>query len=225
MPRTLKSHGAHCVLVVLVFAFALSTQASLLNLNADAPDFMASFVNLSYNSTNGSFSALGFTTDYQGGSATLMDLGNYSLTANISSAGVLSSGSLTIQGDIGSGVETLLNGTLNTGANGIAFGSETTSDPSPRNIFEFLFTVTGGNSTIVSDFGGLGAANRGVILNAFFQNGGVPFTGNWTSSFHNNGNSGVSDNFVQVPEPSVAALLLAGAIFVRRRCLKRSERH
>ena len=175
---------------------------------------MSSFDSVTYTAGTSNFQAIGFTTDYQGGSVTLANIGNYSLTATINHSGMLLGGSLSIAGDIGTGNETLLTGVLNTGTSGTAFGFQDPSASPPRNIFEFLFTVTGGDPIIVSDFGGLGAPNRGIIVNAFFQNGGTPFNGTWTSSFANDGFSGVSDNFAPVPEPGTAALLLiAGGVW------------
>ena len=192
-------------------------KASLLNLDPSTPDFMTSFLSVSYNAGNSNFLASGLTTDYQGGSAALVNAGNYSLSATINHSGVLTGGSLLIKGDIGSGDETLLTGTLKTGPGGTAFGFQDPSDAPPRNLFEFLFTVTGGDPVIVNDFGGPGIANRGVIVTAEFQNGGTPFTGVWTSSFNNNG-SGFSDNFAPVPEPASASLLLlGGALLLAKR--------
>jgi hypothetical protein len=130
------------------------------------------------------------------------------LQAFINQSGFLCFGSLTINGDLGTGPETLLTGTLKTGAGGTAFGFE---GPPGGNIFEFLFTVTGGDPKVVSDFGGLGSGNHGVIVNAAFEHGGFPFNGTWNSFFANDGVSGVADTFVQVPEPRVTILFLVGA--------------
>ncbi len=59
---------------------------------------------------------------------------------------------------------------------------------------------------------GLGSTNNhGVIVNAHFENGGIPFNGTWTSFFSNDGHSGVSDTFASAPEPSAAPLLLTPA--------------
>ena len=177
-----------------------------------APDLMGSFQEVSYTAGNGLFQAIGYTTDYANGSASLVDIGAYTLIATITGAGVLTSGALTIGGDIGFGQETLLVGTLSTGPSGTAFGFM--DPPIGGNIFEFLFTVTGGDPTVVSKFGGLGAGG-GVILDAWFQNGGTPFSGLWTSDFSNDGWSGVSDSFsmspVTAPEPSSILVTLLGA--------------
>jgi hypothetical protein len=179
-------------------------QATQLNLTPGSPDFIASSLSVNYGSgTSTVFSAVGTTTGYQGGSVPLISSGSYNLFAGINHSGLLTFGFLTINGDIGAGLETLLSGTLMTGPSGTAFGFQ---DAPGGNIFEFLFTVTGGDPIVVSDFGGLGSSNHGVIVNAFFENGGIPFNGSWTS-FHNDGHSGVSDAFAQVPEPSAMVLL------------------
>ncbi|PYJ08294.1 MAG: hypothetical protein DME25_01905 [Verrucomicrobia bacterium] len=200
------------------------SQATPLNLPhpPNVPDFMASFLSVSYDFSSSTFQALGFTSDYANGSASISNFGNYSLSATITHAGILTAGTLNIQGDIGAGPETLLTGTLDTGPSGLAFGFQDPAASPPRNIFEFLFTVTGGDPIIVNDFGGLGAVERGVILNAEFQNGGIPFNGTWTSSFNNDGSSGLSDNYgthFNVPEPASAVLLLlrAGTCVAARR--------
>lgn len=174
---------------------------------------MASFTSVSYTTNDGLFQAIGYTTSYENGSVTVVDSGTNSLTATITSAGILTSGALTIQGDIGSGVETLLTGTLSTGPSGPggAFGyNDAGYDNGVGNIFEFLFTVTNGVPAIVSDFGGLGATG-GVILNAYFENGGTAFDGTWMNDFSNDGVSGVSDTFLlTIPEPSSLLLVLFG---------------
>jgi hypothetical protein len=145
------------------------SEATPLNLTPGLPDFIASSLNVNYVPGSNRFAAAGFTTSYHGGSVPLLGPSSYDLEAFINSSGVLNFGFLTIKGDIGSGLETLLSGNLNTGPSGTAFGFQ---DPPGGNIFEFLFTVTGGDPVVVNDFGGLGATNREAILNAEFQNGG-----------------------------------------------------
>ena len=180
-------------------------RAAPLNLTPSLPDFMASSLAVNYVPGSNRFAASGPTTAYQGGSVSLIGSGSYNLNAFINGSGVLTFGFLTISGDIGSGPETLLSGNLKTGSSGTAFGFES---PPGGNTFEFLFTVTGGDPIVVNDFGGLGSSNHGVIVNAHFENGGIPFNGAWTGFFRNDGFSGVSDIFVTIPEPSVVALFL-----------------
>ena len=190
-----------------------SSRAGLLNLTplAGVPDFMAGFINLTYSATTSLLQAQGFTTDYANGSVSLAAPGSYSLTAIINTSGLLTSGTVTIQGDVGNGTETLLTGTLNTGASGTGFGS---MDPPGGSLFDFTFNVTGGNPWIIHDFGGLGAAFCGISLDAWFENGGVAFNGSWSADFYNDGVSGTAETFAAAPEPSlmgVAGLLLVGA--------------
>jgi hypothetical protein len=199
--------------VSVLLAF-LQTQAAPLGLSpsANAPDFGADILDVTYTASNDTFQAAGFTTDYANGTVTLVGVGSYVLSATITDAGLLVGGTLTIDGDVGQGTQTLLTGTLNS----LGF-----ADPPGGSLFEFLFTVTGGNPTIVQDFGGTNAANCGVILNASFVNGGTSFSGSWTNDFNNDGFSGLSDTFAAVPEPSSILLVLLGgaccAASLRRR--------
>src|SRR6266480_2930573 len=127
----------------------VESHATLLNLSPPdgSPDLMGSFESVSYSTNNNLFQAIGSATAYSDGSATLMDAGDYVLSCFINNAGVLANGGLSISGDIGFGNEVLLTGDLT------ALGF----NDSGGDIFEFLFTVTGGNPDVVSDFGGLSA--------------------------------------------------------------------
>jgi hypothetical protein len=189
--------------LLLCFLSPLRLQATPLNLTPSLPDFITSSLNVNYVPGSNRFAASGPLTGYQGGSVSLIGSGSYNLNAFINSSGVLTFGFLTLSGDIGSGPETLLTGNLKTGASGTAFGFQDLGG----NIFEFLFTVTGGDPTIVSDFGGLNSPNHGVRVNG----GNVAFNGTWTGFFANSGASGFADTFAVVPEPKAAFLLLACA--------------
>src|ERR1017187_9971746 len=136
------------------------------------PDLTGSYMDVTYNSSGSLFQAIGFSTQYtdkQTNQFTVDDNAsfNYTLTANITSAGMLTNGTLTISGDpdFGSGPSgfdiSLLTGSLITGANGVAFGS----GDGGNHIFQFRFDVTGGS--LASDFGGNGAEG-GIIFNAAF---------------------------------------------------------
>ena len=202
--------------------------------NPGGPDILAfgvSGLDVNFNAGSGTFNATGLTVDYINGSVSLQGAGAYSLTASITPAGFLTSGSLTINGDVGSGDQILLSGSLSSGWSGPSgvWGFQDPSEGAPRNIFEFLFTVTGGdNANVLQDVGGIGAGG-GVIINADFGDGSQQFTGDWLTSFQNadGGNGGVSDNFA-VPEPSsVSLLLLAGGplgVVARRSRLKITPR-
>src|SRR3989442_1442168 len=97
--RVLAVVGLYCLLGNAI------TRATPLNLvpPPSAPDFMASFLNVNYVFATSTFEAIGFTTFYTNGSGPLnpSDPGAYSLTATITHAGILTSGALTIRGDIG----------------------------------------------------------------------------------------------------------------------------
>ena len=141
--------------------------------------------------------------------------GDFTLVANITSAGILNSGTFTLNGDMMGSYGLLLKGDLNTGADGVAFGSKVTGDPNTT-LFEFPFTVTGGDPTIVSNFGGPGSMQGSVELTPYFDplSGDVPFVG-WSSNFNNtgpdNGDGSIAD-VVVVPEPSSIVLVLVGCM-------------
>jgi hypothetical protein len=194
--------------VACVSFLTCSALATSLNLNpsSTAPVLGASSISVSYTAETDSFQAQGYVTDYDHGTVPLVAWGTLLLNATITDDGVLSYGTVTIAGDMGSGMETLLSGELITGASGSAYGSLA---PLGGSIFEFQFVITGGNLTVVQDFGGLGTGNCGIILDAWFENGGVPFPGTWTANFQNDGTSGTAETFKVVPEPQTIALWLA----------------
>jgi hypothetical protein len=195
----------------------LNSSALPLNIVPSEPDLYSSLVSVSYDAETDVFQASGWTTEYFGGSAAVESLsGQFNLTANITAAGVLTGGQLTIDGDIGSGNELLLSGLLVAGGEGSAFGA-VAGGPGR---FEFLFTVNGGNAVIQDDFA---SSYRGIIVNPFFSSGDAVFSGDWTSNFSNDGYSGAVDCAVLVPEPSslLVALGAGVAVAVRRREGKR----
>lgn len=181
------------------------------------PDLTGSFMGVSYDAGSSAFLASGWTTDYsisdgQGGATDIgvSVLDSYILSATINNSGVLTGGTLTVNGAVGDGDTsvTLLTANLVTGSAGIAFGYGDGGD----NLFQFRFTVTGGS--LESAFGGSGAAG-GVILDAWFDagSGDHPFAGSWTSNFDSNGsNGGDIDCFATVPEPTTAGCFLLGLV-------------
>jgi hypothetical protein len=189
----------------------------------DVPYFNASLVSISYDSTLDMFEVHGTTDAYMGGVSELLGPGDYTLTATISDAGLLTCGQMLITGDLGSGTVPLLTANLITGPSGTAFGF-----PEPlsgggalgeHNVFEFLFTVTGGNPTIMSEFGPQG----GVVLDAWFSEGDLAFDGSWEVDFDNSASlNGLAGSFAIVPEPSAVSLAILGgllgvAVYGRRR--------
>ncbi len=191
------------------------------------PDLTGSYMGVDYIASNGAFVVdSGLTTDYRisNGHGGVTDVGvttegSYILSATINNSGVLTGGTLTINGAVGGGsVVTLLTGNLTTGAAGTAFGYGDDGDQ----VFQFLFTVSGGS--LESAFGGSGAAG-GIVFTAGFGNGDTPFTGSWASNFNTDGtDNGVIDSFslktVPVPEPSSILLVASGVLcMVARRRL------
>ena len=229
----------------------LSAQAAFLNLGQDPSspyyaDFTASglSVNYAYNSATGigTFTAtdsgnrLAYTDGSlspgtQGQYKSTGFNGSYSLTAYIENVGgtweVLDDAShqstLTVKGNLlgGTTSDVLLSANLKSGANTFGYGA------SGSTIFDFLFTVSGGESSIVQDYFGANQGQGAIILNVgsyynFPPGGYLPYSGDLTKNFETNPSNptGSADTFV--PEPvaypwamSTVALLCAAG-FVRR---------
>ena len=132
-----------------------------------------------------------FDDDGIGTAASISD-GLFDLIATIDAAGNLSAGTLSIMGDLGSGLQTLLTGDLT------AFGFP---DPGDGDFLQFGFDVTGGS------LAGLYGDSGGTML--WFAG----FSGSFASDFTNDswgfGGMGVSDT-KSVPEPATMLLMLAG---------------
>ncbi len=187
-------------------------QAVPLNLTQGTPDITSSFITTTYIAGGGAgnFTSSGFTAaiDFDGIAPPDVSFigGSWDIVATIDAAGNASGGTLNVTGDDGSGMQTLLTGTLS------AFGFGSSTDP-----LEFIFDVTGG--TQAANFG----AQAGVILTAGASSN---YAGAFSQSFSNTGLDGSSDTFGipgnPVPEPLTAtmgAIALAGAglAAVRRR--------
>lgn len=206
------------------------SQAAPLTLNQlpDLNAFEANPVNVSYNAATGEFQAVGVDEFYGYYDSLLIydNAATLTLDATINNAGVLTGGTISITGDLGDGLETLLTGDLITGPSGIAFGF---TDPpitniGGGNIFNFIFTITGGDTNLVVSMNDFGPGLFGGIhVDANFEGGqklgDIPFNGTWTSDFNNNGGtdqgSGNVTAFPIIPEPSSVSLTLMGsALFV-----------
>jgi hypothetical protein len=202
--------------LVSVLSFWANTQSSALPLYLSPslpPDLnVGTPGDVTYDSSTSDFEALGYLADYTGGSVTLSYGDVFNLAATINGSGALTAGTLSIFGDVGSGYEALLTGDLATGSSGTAWGYNNGGNV---NWFSFLFTVTGGNADVVSDFGGAGAAG-GINLYAQFSStpGSTPFSGTWGGDFNNNAldayNGNAYADVFPVPEPSSSMLLLVG---------------
>jgi len=198
------------------------------------PDLTGSDVKVTYTNSTELFSAIGLLSDYTtnasgapGNTLTPYSSSN-TLTATITGSGVLTSGSFTIWGNVtnSSGPnQLLLSGNLITGAAGTAYGYGGDGD----NLFQFLFTVTGGS--LARAFGGDGSPNEiqgGINLDASFgsQN---EFTGSWSGNFNNlyqNSYLGSEIDTFVVPEPRASLFALGAAcslvfVYARRRSIAR----
>ena len=173
--------------------------------------------------------------------------GSYSIDATISIVnGVVSlaGGTVKVFGNSFGGAtgDLLLQGSLQTGLGGVAFGYVDPSGaatPGKYDLFQFIFSVTGGKPAIVADYMGLGGTG-GIILDANFDalgrqyngnNGSTStskdnvfrsyqgFNGDWTRDFSNPLNSGCANTFV--PEPTIyplagGVMALIGLMAARR---------
>ena len=201
MARSLFAVGGICVF------FASSSLAAPLNITLDdSPDVLSGFIDVGYDAANDAFAADGFALSiYDGVSSTNITGGGFSLSAHIDEVGSLLAGStLMITGEVlGLGTtDPLLTGDLT------AFGY---LDSPGGDIFEFFFTVTGGDLATPTYYG-----NPGSVGAVILDGNGTGFDGTFDADFNNlmfdmpgTGN-GVSDT--GIPEPGGFALLLFGAL-------------
>jgi len=230
---------ARVLVAIGVFTFTLlaysQSNAQLLTLQpvkvggVPAPDYTVNDLNVSYTASSGILQAIGSYEDDSNFNSLYTDAtgtpnpenpfaADFNITAYITSAGVLTNGTLAIAGDYNfdGNYATLLTGTLKTGAEGVAFGATSGTDAP----FQFLFTVTGGS--LSNDYGGIGSQNG--FVNTLDPDGGYTFSGSWSESFVNSGN-GYADIQMAIPEPSSFLLLMfAGALFAAAKQFRRSGR-
>ncbi len=207
MPRYHTILGSLAVLTL-----ASRAGAAPLNLILECrPDITSGFIDVEYDASSDILSANGFAlsiVDNCANPSVDFDvLGSFDIAATVDGVGVASAGTLSITGEVLGFGPNLLSGTLS------AFGF---LDAPGGDIFEFLFTITGGDLAIPAYFGNPGNT-VGVILNA----AGSGFDGTFGSNFNNNGGLpgygyGVSDTAPPVPEPVTCALMLAGAVMSGR---------
>ena len=203
---------------MISLAANLHSNAASLILTPGVPtDLNGSPLDVTYNATSGSFQVTGSLADYIDSSDTDTGdfgfYGGYSISATIdkNTGNVASGGTVTIS-DYES--DTLLTGTLESGASGTVWGYYNNSSIDQ---FSFLFAVSGGD--VAGDFGGIGAVCGINLFADFSGNGGhdTPFAGTWGGNFNNlyNGGAGTGLGYADifpVPEPSSILLTLVGGV-------------
>lgn len=220
------------LMLLSVFAIAGGAFAAPLNLVKKFPDLTSGFIKVTYDGA-GAFVAGGTSTAFDldgvpppdhnisaGGTPSKRWELNMTLTP---ATGALVSGTLNVTGTIpalGANSGTLLTANLS------AFGFPTGGG----RIFEWLFTITGGD--LAPQYGGLNRTG-GIILDATPGTGAVAFTGSFTQAFQNTTGTvggGSADSFF-VPEPASTGLLLIsgftlmqGALVHGRRSARRESR-
>jgi hypothetical protein len=211
--------------------------AAPLGLTSKSPDVTSAFVKVVYTASTDTFTAIGSSATFDVNGIAPPDYNisaggspseQFAINMTVNPAnGALSSGTITITGKINTAKVdaaapnvSATSGTLLTG-NLTNFGFPTAGGT----VFEFIFTVTGGD--LASFYGGNGATAGSIVNEQSGETGNIPFTGSFTSNFQNTSNSfslnGVSDTFV-VPEPmslGMAILSLLGLLPVRVRVPRR----
>ncbi len=205
--------GRHAAVVVVSLAglLAAPAQGSLLNLSLlRSPDITSGFIDVEYDAGTQVFTASGFALQLDGIDFDV--IGSFDYFIQLDGFGGLSFGSLTITGEVGDFGPPLFGPPLLTG-DVTAFGFQ----DGGGDLFEILFTVTGGSMATAAHYGDPGAVG-GVIMNA----NGSNFGGTFDVDFNNNGGSpgfgqGTSDT-APIPEPATLVLLaVAGGLVARRR--------
>jgi hypothetical protein len=160
---------AIAMLFVALGGVGKAAQASPLDLTIQAaPDMMSDFIDVTYDAAGQTLTARGFAVQVRNGAAEPAPIlnGAFEITANIASSGKVTSGTLTITGEVPS--MGITQGTLLTG-----------------NIRELGFGETGGPMEFQFDTnGGSLAFNFGPLLNVILSQSG--FAGNFDRDFSSN---------------------------------------
>ncbi len=230
--KTIKMLFVLGVFLIGANASSWATYLDLFPLFQPLNEFEGNDLNVNYDYATSNLLVVGGNQYYGLDNNLLVDYASpnsvFTLDATVNHTGVLTAGTLTITGNLGNGWETLLTGNLVTGPSGIAFGfvdPPITDLPGGGNTFEFMFSVTGGEPTIINN-DWFGQQYGGIFLDAYFDNFAydIPFNGTWTSDFNNNGGTtygaGNSSVFV-IPEPCSILLVSTGGVLFAAACRRR----
>ena len=186
-------------------------------------DISSILTTITYDAGNDAFTAVGTSSQYdpvfipQDLSDIILPLGGvFDLNTTIDDNGALFGGTFTITGDIGNGFGTLLSGNLTD------FGFD---DTFASDVFEFAFDVTGGDTDVVSAYGGL-SAKGGMILGTTGFSSIANFTTGWSNKISPGlvGGAGTVDiKGAIVPEPAEYSLLLGAASILLLSIIRRRK--
>ncbi len=199
--RALLRRAVSVAIVATAIVGTLSTTNAMpLNLSTGNPDITVDPVDISYDSVSDVFSAVGtvssaFSAVNATGAAVPITVGTgtFNLTAMIDNSGNLAGpGALTITGDIGHGVQTLVAGSLT------AFGFDDSAKFAGLGVFEGLFGVTSSAASL-----GYGST-AGIIMSS----ADLPLNWNFAVNFEG---TAPSDTF-KTAEPSAIAFVLVGFV-------------
>jgi hypothetical protein len=221
---------SYLVIIAVLFLLVGNAYADLTSLTLQPSPDIASFgIDVAYNASSHTFAANGIATCIGIGSPddpivfneNSLTMGTFLISATVDNAGVASSGSLTIGGEVLGYGST---GPLLTGNNLSFFNSFFTGTQNPSSdvsIYEFLFDVSGGE--MAGLFGGSGA-KVGVILSWVSTAGDVAqnqFTANFDNlnghTFGEGWGTAMSDVAQPIPEPATLLLGIGGLFLSKRK--------
>jgi hypothetical protein len=194
----MKSLLAFVALLFASVAVTSSSQASLINLTQGYPDIFSAGVSVTYNAGTDAFNLHGQSLTLTQTDLTVHTItsGVFDISMTVATGGVISpGGTIAITGtvpDVGATSGTLLQGTITQ----IGY-----SNPPGGNIFEFLFTATGGDLLPAG-------AHGGVVVDSWNAKA-TGFNGSFDANFSNTAAWGVADAYL--PEPATMAFLAFGA--------------